>query len=363
MEHNRSSGVAHDVSLFAQSAVRERPSDASSPDGQILATSSGTAALQFAAASLSHETRDISLPVVLPSLSPAGSPLIEGRPGPVSAVNIANGGAALSGAMDFSWPEGQSESRGVAAGSPAVDAAGAAAANVRSDVPATGAAWHPPPLRLPSESDLQHGCYDFLQWLCQPAETASELLVKARRITSLKQLHPIKLHLRSLFALLYECDAVQEVNLALLAQLPVCRVLHDAVRQRRVGGARVHALFLVIKKVLVFLASQESKRLRQLVLPSASESFVFVDCICAESSHRRHQEARNRSVLGRTAASLQGVSDFGGMGPSGFVEVPLTWSPVQPTQQGISPYSHSQRRRSRGSAGRAHEPPPTSQLP
>jgi hypothetical protein len=57
----------------------------------------------------------------------------------------------------------------------------------------------------------------------------------------------------------------------------------------------------VVKKVLVFLASEESQRLRQLVLPSAHDSYVFVHSVCADSSQRRRQEARNRALLGSSS--------------------------------------------------------------
>src|SRR6185437_1373163 len=111
-------------------------------------------------------------------------------------------------------------------------------------------------------------------------------------------------NLRFIFALLHECGAVNEINLQCLTKLSICQALLTAINQRQVGSGRIHAIFLLIKKVLVFLSSQESSRLHQFTLPSTYESYLFVDNICGESSQKRKQESRNRIVLG-AHSSLQ----------------------------------------------------------
>jgi hypothetical protein len=177
---------------------------------------------------------------------------------------------------------------------------------------------------LLQESDLQASCYPFLVWLSQPAITPCEALVKARRITSLSQLQPIKSNLRFIFALLYERSVVDKINLQDLASLPICQGLFSAMTHRQSGSARIHAIFLLVKKVLVFLSGQESLQRRQFVQPSSYESFLYVDGICSDSSYRRKQESRNRAVLGMRASQLLHKA----LPPQarGAFIVPTTWS-------------------------------------
>jgi hypothetical protein len=148
------------------------------------------------------------------------------------------------------------------------------------------------------EEDLQRTCYPFLQWLANPPLTQCESLVKQRRIKSLSQLQPIKSNLRFIFALLYEIQVLKAIDLAVLSKLDVCQSLYQAITDRQVGSARIHAIFLLLKKILVYHSSVESARTRQFVQPTASESYMFVEGVCSDSSNRRKQESRNRMVLG-----------------------------------------------------------------
>lgn len=154
------------------------------------------------------------------------------------------------------------------------------------------------------EEDLQTHCYSFLVWLSQPPVTQSEALVKARRIKSMQQLQPIKYNLRFIFALLYEREAIMQVDLDQLKRLSLCQTLFQAMSDRQVGSARIHAVFLLLKKVLIYLSSLESSERHQFVQASAYESFFFVDSICSDSSHRRKQESRNRALLGVQQSQL-----------------------------------------------------------
>jgi hypothetical protein len=203
---------------------------------------------------------------------------------------------------------------------------------VDGESPAAAAApsvplWTPPGHPILSDSELQTGCFSFLQWLTQPPMTATEAIVKARRISHIKQLQPIKLHLRFIFGLLVERSVLTKVDLASLAKLSICQSLLEAMNRRNVGSGRIHAIFLVVKKVLVFLSSEESQRTRQYVLPTTAESFLYVDNVCAESSQRRKQEARNRAVLGiRTIETLR--SGVIARPPMEQFSIPSTWSPT-----------------------------------
>lgn len=173
-----------------------------------------------------------------------------------------------------------------------------------------------PPEDVPqasSEQDLQmqEACTPFLQWLCQPPMTETEALVKARRVRDMAQLKPIKLNLRFIFGLLLEKKAMMRPDLNELARLPVCEALAGALDARNLQSARVYALFLLVKKVLVFLASCESARRSQFVTPNTYASFMYVDTVCAEASQRRKQDARNRALLGvQSSKTLQKSQPF-----------------------------------------------------
>lgn len=186
--------------------------------------------------------------------------------------------------------------------------------------------WRSKQQSLLSESDLQRVCHPFLQWLTQPPMTQCEALVKGRaRIQSLSQLQPIKNNLRFIFAVLAQRDAIQGIELQALTKLATCQALWDVLVERRVGSARIHAIFLLVKKVLVHLSSQESVQRRQFILPSTAESFIYVDHVCANSSQRRKQETRNRALLGVQAA--QQLKDAQPQVLSPPFEVPTSWSP------------------------------------
>ena len=172
-------------------------------------------------------------------------------------------------------------------------------------------------LALLQDTQLQSECLPFLRWMCTPPITQVEALVKARRVTSMTQLQPIKLNLRFLFGLLLEAKAIDAPELQLLTRLSVCQALNAALEQRQVGHGRFHAMFLLVKKVLVYLSSQESNRRHQFLTPTMHESFLFVENVCSDSSHRRKQEARNRTMLGmQTSKMLHAVNDRSSSGSS-----------------------------------------------
>lgn len=173
---------------------------------------------------------------------------------------------------------------------------------------------------LLQEEDLQTACYPFLQWLTSPCMTACEALVKSKRVKSLSQLIPIKCSLRFIFALLYESRAIDVIDLKVLLRLSVCQALYQSIVDRQVGSGRTHQIFLLVKKLLVFLSSSESAKTRQFVQPTAYESYLYVDNICSESSNQRKQEARNRMVLGITGA--RGALTK----PREVFQIPKTWS-------------------------------------
>jgi integrase/N-acetylmuramoyl-L-alanine amidase len=167
---------------------------------------------------------------------------------------------------------------------------------------------------------LQTAAYSFMQWLASPCMTATEALVKGKRVKSTSQLAPIKNTLKFLFALLYDSNAIEAIDLKVLLRLSVVQALYQAVVDRQVSSGRMHQIFLLVKKVLVFLSSTESAKSRQFVQPTAYESYLYVENVCSESSDQRKQEARNRMVLGIPGARGALVQQ------REVFQIPKTWS-------------------------------------
>jgi hypothetical protein len=214
------------------------------------------------------------------------------------------------------------------------------------DAPASGHLPNPLALR---DDQLQACCLPFLQWLCTSPLTAVEALVKARRISHIKQLQPVKLNLRFIFLLLLDGAtgrASQEMELVTLTLLPTCQTLAAKLDQRQVGEARIYAIFLLVKKVLTYLASCEGAARRQFLTPNIYASYTYVDAICSESGQRRKQEARNRALLGKHGSTaLQKAHRFqashvtaaGGMPASAFQMPSISHSVTTVRQLPASP--------------------------
>lgn len=173
-------------------------------------------------------------------------------------------------------------------------------------------------------------CAPFIQWLSQPPITQSEAMVKARRIRHASQILPIQNNLRFLLVTLHEQQCGQSSAVAAAAEpntegqppaldafsrLEVCQGLFDSLTKRKVGSGRVHALFLLVKKVLVYLSSVASLKTKQYIAPVTFPSFFYVDSICADASLQRKQETRNRALLGMQSSPFHGSSSASGSRP------------------------------------------------
>jgi len=150
-----------------------------------------------------------------------------------------------------------------------------------------------------ADAQISACCTPFLSWLCAPAVTESERIVKARRVDP-KQLAPIKKNLGFIIKWLLSTKMVvaHQLKLDVFTQEQVCQKLNTFLEERQVGASRIYALFLLIKKILVFLASSESARRREYIAPNTWNSWTGVDTICSDSNTRRKQISRNRKLLG-----------------------------------------------------------------
>jgi hypothetical protein len=129
--------------------------------------------------------------------------------------------------------------------------------------------------------------------------TDSERVVKARRLDP-KQLAPVKKNLAFLIKAMLGKKMLEphQVRLDVFTQEKICQQLNTFLEEREVGASRIYALMLLIKKVLVFLASSESARRREYIQPNTWNSWTCVDSICSDSNTRRKQISQNRKLLG-----------------------------------------------------------------
>jgi len=138
----------------------------------------------------------------------------------------------------------------------------------------------------------------------RPSHHADRGAGEGRCVKLLSQLLPVKLNLRFIFGILLETQTLETPLLYALTRLPVCQMLGSSLEKRGVGSGRMHAIFLLVKIMLVYLASNESTQRRQFISPTSHESYMYVESICSDSSHQRKQEARNRAMLVIKASKL-----------------------------------------------------------
>lgn len=85
--------------------------------------------------------------------------------------------------------------------------------------------------------------------------------------------------------------------MTLFTRLDVVQRLMDAVKGRDVGPARIHAIALLVKKIVIFLCSKQSLATRHFIAPQTVASFQFIDGLCDEASKRRKMMQQDRTVL------------------------------------------------------------------
>jgi integrase len=164
------------------------------------------------------------------------------------------------------------------------------------------------PAALISEDQLLSIASDFIAWLKSPPMSNFDAAVKARRMTGENQLKPVRNNLAFITGVLLQGQVIPNVRtmrLGIFTDLNICKLLFLNLQEREVGNGRVHALFLLVKKILVFLASQQSVRSRQYLPPSTLPSFAYVDSVVFEAGQKRKLEQRNRALLKRKSGGSQ----------------------------------------------------------
>jgi hypothetical protein len=143
--------------------------------------------------------------------------------------------------------------------------------------------------------------HDFLLWLGQGPETVIEQTVKGRRMTTEKQLMPIRLNLRFLLNAVGSAD---RVSLSTLVEVDSIKAIMAQLEQRRVGPARIYALSLLLKKVCVYLCSRQSSASMLYISPQTLPSWQLIDSYCNQSSRKRKLRQRDRLVLHTSQATM-----------------------------------------------------------
>ena len=259
-----------------------------------------------------------------------------------SATRSADGLAFSAPALSWSAEEEKSDESPVASSSGSDMSTASDDGDMPSQNAAVVATSYPGMRSLFSDDELQAALFPFLHWLSQPPLTPCEVLVKGRgRLKCQTQLQPIRCNLKFIFSILNLKKVTDTVDLRVLTRIDACQALFDALGERRVGSVRYHALFLIIKKALVYLSSSESTARREYLPVSLYPSYSFVDSVCADSGFRRKQESRDRCLLG-IQATQQLLHDHHGRQPPRPFAVPATWSgssttPDPPQQQMTKP--------------------------
>lgn len=203
------------------------------------------------------------------------------------------------------------------------------------------------PTLLPVDA-FQAECEPFFTWLMQPPITQYEALVKARRVRNSSQLLPMHNNMRFLFVTMNEhtfseasaSSRPQQLSLNAFSELHTCQRLLKLLESRQVGSARIYGLFLLIKKVLVYLSSVASLTESKMVAPISLPSFYFVDNVCSDASLQRKQESRNRSLLGMQAVPFGKGSASMTAAAHSMDQVPLRTSQHSEEQRQARSESH-----------------------
>jgi hypothetical protein len=165
----------------------------------------------------------------------------------------------------------------------------------------------------------------FMEWLGQGPVSVVEQMVKKRRLTTDKQVTPVRQNLRHLFTMVSELQSIDIADLTLssLTKLETVKAIMHRLEQRQVGPARIHALVLLLKKICVYLCSMQSNATMLYISPQTMPSWHLIDSHCSQATKKRKMRQRDRMVL-HTVSLPQALA------PSQSVQTSL------PTQPGMT---------------------------
>jgi len=130
----------------------------------------------------------------------------------------------------------------------------------------------------------------FSDWLGEPPLTLTEKRVKmwlgAKGVgVTAQQRLAVRSTLQFVFCVLVIndiCSRDDLKTLTILSHLDTCQKLHAALEARCKGLSRIHVVFLLLKRVIVYLSATESLRLQKWVAPEEMPAFDYVESVyCA----------------------------------------------------------------------------------
>ena len=138
----------------------------------------------------------------------------------------------------------------------------------------------------------------FYQWLGQSAVSPLEQLVKHSKLITPQQLLPIKSNLKFLCNILLGNRIVKNelaLRLAHFTRIDVISAIHDQLRRNNCKSERIYALFLLLKKLAIYLTTKQSIATSSYLLPvSVIPSYSLIETVANEHCMLRKRSTRDR---------------------------------------------------------------------
>ncbi len=174
--------------------------------------------------------------------------------------------------------------------------------------------WPPPALPLVSEAQAAALFAEFLEFLAAAPVTELEKTVKARRVTTPEQRAIVVGHLRCLCTILLQAGVAsdpRDLRVAHFAQIGAAEALQRHLDRAGVRHERKYQLFLLLKKICVFLVNKQSAAARVYLVPDAViPGWRAIDSLAHESCARRKQESANRGVGIQSQAPVPSFAEY-----------------------------------------------------
>lgn len=152
-------------------------------------------------------------------------------------------------------------------------------------------------VRIMDDSTMALLFDDFIKYLSSAPVTPLQQTITQKRVVTPEQKTLVRNNLRHLCNILLQCRAIQQpsdMKLALFCQPTTISVIHNHLTRNLVKQERIYQLFLLLKKLVVYLINKQSELTGRYLLPSSIPSWTIIDAICHESCSLRKQQALDR---------------------------------------------------------------------
>lgn len=142
--------------------------------------------------------------------------------------------------------------------------------------------------------------HPFIRFLSIAPVTPLEQTIKQRRLETIQQEIVIKSNLKFICNILLQKQIVNnpdDLKLSHFAQVLTAQTIHDHLIKQNVKHERKYQIFLLLKKLCIFLVSKQSESSGVYLLPQNTiPAYNFVEAVAHESCSLRKQETKNRHV-------------------------------------------------------------------